>query len=178
MATAINFPDNPAVNDTYTYGDITFKFNGTNWFVLTTGTIPLSQGKVLVGDASNKASEVNWSDKADTSHFHSIDYANVDTKLKSKASVTATIDLAANGIGERTLIANTSFAFTNYELNKEYLLIITANGYTPSFASAARHIILAGSADFETTGVFYVSLRCIDATSGAEKLLTAIGISA
>lgn len=174
MATTINFPDNPSVNDTYVYGDVTFKFDGERWYVLGASTLTLSNGKVLVGDETGKAVEVDWSDKADASHTHSIDYAQVDAKLKSKGTVTGTIDLSANGIAEITLNANTTFAFTNYELNKEYLLIITPNGFTPSFATGARHVILKGSATFSTTGVFYVSLRCIDNTPSAEKLLTVI----
>ena len=35
MGTSINFPDNPTIGDTYTYGDVTYKFDGTRWYVLT-----------------------------------------------------------------------------------------------------------------------------------------------
>jgi hypothetical protein len=176
--TNINFPDNPSLNDTYLYGDVTFKFDGTHWYVLGASTLTLSQGKVLIGDADSKAVETDWSDKADTIHAHSIsvEYADVNSKLKSKSTVTSTVNLSASGIGEITLAANTAFVFSNYELNKEYLLIITPNGFTPSFLTAARHIITEGSAEFDTTGIYYVSLRCIDATGSAEKLLTTIAI--
>lgn len=166
MATTINFPDTPSVDDEYTYQSLTYKYNGVAWFPKVTSSIILTTDKILVGNVSNIAAEEDFL----------IGYDRVDDELKTKATVTATVDLSANGIGEITLSANTSFAFTNYKLNKEYLLQITANGFTPSFAITARHIIMAGSAVFGTTGIFYVSLRCIDITTSAEKLQTMIGV--
>jgi hypothetical protein len=103
-----------------------------------------------------------------------VDYAKVANNLKQKATVTSSVDLSANGIGAITLAANTSFTFTNFQLNKTYLLIITANGFTPSWAAAAKHVAVEGNGVFATTGVYYVSLTCIDATAGSEKLLTTI----
>lgn len=104
----------------------------------------------------------------------SVSYSKVASTLKAKATVTSSIDLSQAGIGAITLTANTAFSFSGYELNKSYLLIITANGFTPSFATAARHVAVVGNAAFGTTGVFYVNLLCIDATAGSEKLLTTI----
>jgi len=104
----------------------------------------------------------------------SVSYAKVANALKTKATVTSSIDLSQAGIGAITLTANTAFSFSGYELNKSYLLIVTANGFTPSFATAARHVAVEGNAAFATTGVFYVNLLCIDATAGSEKLLTTI----
>jgi hypothetical protein len=104
----------------------------------------------------------------------SITYPKLASFLTSKATVTSTVDLSANGIGEITLSANTAFTFTKFQLNKNYLLIITANGFTPSWAVGARHIAVEGNAGFGTSGVFYVNLTCVDTTSGSEKLLTQI----
>lgn len=101
-----------------------------------------------------------------------VGYASIDDKLKSSATVTSSVDLSANGIGKITLAANTAFSFSNYQLGKFYRLIITANGYTPSFATAARHVVVGDS--FGTTGTYYVGLECIDATAGSEVLLTTI----
>jgi len=104
----------------------------------------------------------------------SVSYAKVASALKAKATVTSSINLSQAGIGAITLTANTAFSFSGYELNKSYMLIITANGFTPSFATAARHVAVVGNAVFATTGVYYVNLHCIDATAGSEKLLTTI----
>ena len=104
----------------------------------------------------------------------SVAYAKVASALVSKATVTSSVDLSANGIGAITLAANTAFSFTNFQLNRSFLLIITANGFTPSWAVGAKHIPVTGNESFGTTGVFYVNLTCIDATTGSEKLLTMI----
>ena len=104
----------------------------------------------------------------------SVAYAKVAATLKQKNTVTSSIDLSANGIGQITLTANTAFTFSGFELNKSYLLIITANGFTPSWAVGAKHVPVTGNEAFGTSGVFYVNLTCIDATSGNEKLVTMI----
>ena len=105
----------------------------------------------------------------------SVTYGKVSNTLKTYASLSSgSVDLSANGGGKITLSADTAFSFSNYELGKTYRLIIVANGHTPSFATAARHDIVDGSATFGTSGTFYVGLECIDATSGSELLLTTI----
>jgi hypothetical protein len=104
----------------------------------------------------------------------SVTYAKVATALKQKSTVTSSVDLSANGIGAITLAANTAFTFTNFQLNRSYLLVITSNGFTPSWAAGTRHVPVSGNESFGTTGVFYVNLTCIDSTSGSEKLLTMI----
>lgn len=103
-----------------------------------------------------------------------ITYAKVATSLKTKATVTASVDLSANAIGAITLSANTAFSFSGFELNKSYLLIITANGFTPSWSAASKHVAVEGNSAFGTSGAFYVNLICMDATGGSEKLLTMI----
>jgi hypothetical protein len=104
----------------------------------------------------------------------SVAYGKVANGLKTKATVGSAIDLSANGIGTITLTANTAFSFSGFESNKTYLLIVTANGFTPSFAVSSNHVLVEGNAVFGTTGVFYISLTCIDATAGSEKLVTMI----
>jgi len=104
----------------------------------------------------------------------SVNYAKVANSLKTRATVTASVDLSVNGIGAITLTGNTAFSFSGFELNKSFLLIITPNGFTPSWAAAAKHVAVEGNATFGTSGVFYVNMLCIDATSGSEKLLTTV----
>lgn len=104
----------------------------------------------------------------------SITHEKIANSLKQSATVTGSINLSANAIGKITLSSNTAFSFSNYQMNKNYLLIITANGFTASFADPSKHIFIEGNVPFETTGVFYVSITCIDNTVGSEKLLTTI----
>lgn len=212
MATSLNFPSNPQVNDTYTYGSVTWIWNGTTWNIFTSLAIngdPLvnklqidsvskyidsSGNDMTFTDANNSTktltqlvnpsfgttagtvTEGNDSRLSDTRTPTdlSVTYAKVANNLKTSATVTSTVDLSANGIGTITLSTNTAFSFTGYQLNKSYMLIVTANGYTPSFATAARHVFTTGNETLGTSGVFYINLICIDATSGSEKLLTMI----
>lgn len=102
------------------------------------------------------------------------DYDKIYADLKSKATVTANIDLSANGQGEITLSANTAFAFTGYQLNKTYLLTVASNGFLPSFANSAKHVFYVGNAPLSTSGVYDIILTCKNATSGSEKLGTVI----
>jgi len=131
-------------------------------------------GTGLTGTASSLS--VNYATSAGSAPTSdgAVTYAKVATNLKSSSGVGSTIDLSGSGIGTITLSANTSFTFTNFELNKTYLLIVTANGYTPSFATAAKHVFVEGNASLSTTGVYYINLTCINSTSGSEKLLTTI----
>lgn len=104
----------------------------------------------------------------------SVNYAHVDSTLKGKQAVTNNIDLSASGIGTITLSANTALAFSGFQVNKNYLLIVNANGYTPSWAAPTKHLGVAGMSSFSNTGTYYISLTCIDDTAGSEKLLTVI----
>jgi hypothetical protein len=135
--------------------------------VLTTGSFGTSSGTFCQGNDSRLSDNRTPTDD-------SVTYAKVATNLKSSATISSTVNLSSNGIGIITLSANTSFTFTNFELNKTFLLIITANNYTPSFAQGSKHILVEGNATMFSTGVYYISLTCINATSGSEKLLTVI----
>lgn len=212
MATSLNFPSNPQVNDTYTYGSVTWVWNGSSWNIftslaingdplvnklqvdsvskyidssgndmsftdVTSGTKTLSQlVNPSFGTTAGTVVEGNDARLSDarTPTDLSVTYAKVANNLKTSATVTSTVDLSANGIGTITLSTNTAFSFTGYQLNKSYLLVVTANGYTPSFATAARHVFITGNETLGTSGTFYINLTCIDATSGSEKLLTMI----
>lgn len=153
---------------------------GTDYEVPITFSTGLSRATntvtVVYGTTSASACVGNDSRLSDTRTpaDSSVTYGKIANALKTAATVTSSIDLSANGIGNITLSANTAFSFSNYELNKTYLLIVTANGFTPSFATAARHVLVEGNATLGTSGVFYISLTCIDATSSNEKLLTTI----
>lgn len=106
----------------------------------------------------------------------SVAYAKVANSLKSYATLSSgtNIDLSANLGGKITLAANTAFSFINYQEGKSYELIITANGFTPSWANGSKHKGVTGNETFGTTGVFKTILTCENATSGSEILRTLI----
>lgn len=163
--TNIDFPDNPSLNDTYSYGDVIFRYDGTRWTLNGATEFILAENKIFVGDSNGIARAVDFL----------IGYSEVKSELKSFATLSNdNVDLSASGGGKITLSANTAFTFSGFQINKTYLLEITTNGYTPSFAVAARHVLIEGNAEFDTTSTFYVNLTCIDATASSEKLITTI----
>ncbi len=105
----------------------------------------------------------------------SISYSQVANSLKAFGALAdGNVNLSNYGGGKITLPADTAFSFSGFELNKTYLLIVDTNGHTPSFADGTKHVSVDGNADFDNSSVFYVSLTCINASPGNEKLLTAI----
>jgi hypothetical protein len=66
---AINFPDSPAVNDIFTSGTKTFKWDGTKWDIIVTasailtGTLSANGGNGSAGQVltSGAATNVYWS---------------------------------------------------------------------------------------------------------------------
>lgn len=163
--TLINFPDNPVLNDTHPYGDVVFRFDGTRWTLNGATEFALLENNIWIGDENGRASMVDFL----------VGYAQVKDELKTYATlVNGNVDLAANGGGNITLAADTAFTFSNFQLNKSYLLTITANGFTPSFTDGTKHLAVEGNAEFDNASTFYVLLICKDSTADAEKLLTTI----
>jgi hypothetical protein len=61
MATTINFPDSPALNDTYAYGSITYKWNGTQWFVYEINYVDYDELSVaLKAIVALAGTEIDW----------------------------------------------------------------------------------------------------------------------
>jgi hypothetical protein len=46
MATSINFPDNPTIDETYTYSGTTYIWNGVTWGIVPSGLSPNTVGIV------------------------------------------------------------------------------------------------------------------------------------
>lgn len=140
--------------------------NGMFWFQPTSGILSLRVAGVWL--------EVNDLILPSDALSGSIKYENLDSTLTAIETATSTIDLSGAGGGEITLSSNTAFTFNSFEVNKTYLLTVNANGFIPSFAAPTKHLQVEGNATFSTTGTYYITLTCLDNTSGNEKLLTTI----
>ena len=138
-----------------------------------TGDSLRAAGDKINTNLSNLNNDARFTDQR-TPTDASVTYEKVASSLVGRTTVNSAIDLSANSIGSIVLSEDTSFSFTNYKLSKSYILIITPNGFLPSFATPARHIIADGSVAFDTATTVYVSMVCIDDTEGSEKLLTSI----
>jgi len=61
MATSINLPDNPVLNEPYVYGSITYKWNGTQWFVYEINYVDYDELSVgLKAIVALTAAEIDW----------------------------------------------------------------------------------------------------------------------
>ena len=58
---AINFPNTPSLGDTYVYGDVTYKFDGTRWYVLEINYVGYDElGVELKAKVALSALEIDW----------------------------------------------------------------------------------------------------------------------
>lgn len=117
---AIDFPNAPAVNDTYTVGNITWKYNGTSWIIVSasqTVTVNLSSATPLMnGSASAGVGTLASRDD----HVHP-----TDTALAPLASpaLTGTPTAPTAAVDTNT----TQLATTAYVIGQGYLKSATAS---------------------------------------------------
>ncbi len=58
---AINFPDTPSLGDTYVYGDVTYKYDGTRWYVLEINYVGYDELDIdLKAIVALSALEIDW----------------------------------------------------------------------------------------------------------------------
>jgi hypothetical protein len=152
MATTVSFPSSPTLNQTYTYGSVTWKYDGTKWIVV------------------GYAEYVPEND--------SVTYAKIATDLKGSQVIGASeINWSLGGIFSKTISGNTTFTFSNLQVNKVISIILTGNFTVawPSYMNA-DHLI---SGVYDGTKVNYIQVHCTNATSGSEKvwwLIKTVGV--
>lgn len=83
---AIDFPNSPSLNQTFTVGQVTWKWDGSSW-----KSTSLEEIQYLQGVTSNVQTQLNG--KAATSHTHAIsDVTNLQTSLDAKSPLTQPIE--------------------------------------------------------------------------------------
>lgn len=96
----------------------------------------------------------------------SVSYAKLASDLNSKQAISASaIDWSGGAIFTKTMSGNTSFTFSNLQLNKVVTVILSGN-YTPSWPSYCKR--LGGSYDGSTTN--YIQFHCTNSGSGTEEV--------
>ena len=100
---------------------------------------------------------------------NAVSYNKLASDLKRSSVVTNSVDFSADAIGTISLTANTTFSFSNLQINKVYTLIIDTNGYEASFPAYCS----ATTGSFEILGdfIYYLDLRCFNSSSGSEEVL-------
>lgn len=88
----INFPDSPALNDTYTYNSNSWKWNGTSWVGVSNTIAPLLASNGGTGLISFTAGDII--------------YANSSISLEKLSPTTSNYALQTNGAGTAPSFAN------------------------------------------------------------------------
>ncbi len=88
-------------------------------------------------------------------------YTKIGNDLKTSSAIAASaIDWSASGVFTKTLTANTTFTFSNVQLNKVIALVLSGN-FTLTMPSGVK--VVSGEYDGSTTN--YIQLHCTDATT-------------
>jgi len=110
MATTINFPDNPSIDDTYVYQDVTYKFDGTRWFVFSVSLVDWD-------DVSNKPTAFPPTD-------NSVNTDKLDVRYKNEIAMPALDVVFSSGqVFRKTLLTNSTLTFSNLHIGVKDLEI-------------------------------------------------------
>jgi hypothetical protein len=91
----------------------------------------------------------------------SVTYTKIANDLKSSSAISASaIDWSTAGVFTKTLSANTTFTFSNLQLNKVITLVLSGN-YTVTMPSGVK--VISGEYDGSTTN--YIQLHCTNTST-------------
>jgi len=100
----------------------------------------------------------------------SVTYAKIASDLKSKSTISSSeIDWSDSGVFTKTLSANTTFTFSNLQLNKVITLVLTGD-YTITWPSYMDDDHFIGGDDYDGTVTNYIQIHCTNATSSSEEV--------
>jgi hypothetical protein len=173
MSTTINFPDSPSVDDTYNYGDVTYKFDGTRWYVVGAAISVTFETLDAVGDVGTGADQLavgNDSRLSDnrTPLSNSVIWGKLANELKAIVALSGTaIDWDSGIEFTKTLAANTTFTDTDLVKGKVIVLHITGD-YSITFP--AYWDIMKGSETYDGTVANKIVCHCIESAGGSEEV--------
>ena len=111
MSTTINFPDSPSTGDTYAYGDVTYEYDGTRWYVIATPYI----------------------------QDGSITHAKLHAEFKAVVPIASTnVDWDAGLTFTKTLSSATVFIFSNLSPGVKFLEL--TGDFAPTFPTGFTYI--------------------------------------
>jgi hypothetical protein len=121
---------------------------------------PGTSGKVLISNG------LDWGVGVASVLDSSVSYSKLASDLVGKGVISSVdIDWSVNSIFTKTLTTNTTFTFSNYQLNKNITLVIDGN-YTLSLPNTVKKIIGL----YIGTTVNYITLHCIKSSAPQEVL--------
>ena len=97
-------------------------------------------------------------------------YKTLDTPLTSRNAVGALdIDWSLGGLFTKTISGNSTFTFSNLQLNKVVVLVLTGN-FTVTLPAYCRVI----SGTYDGTVDNYIQFHCTNATASSEEVWVSI----
>jgi len=176
MATTIDFPTGPSVDDIYTYGDIDYKWDGTRWIV-----VDGVENFVLIDDvAPTYEADHLWFQPSEGKFHVAIDGAwvemgrdGIDAVIAAdviginelKDELSASSALAGNDVNwslaqvfTKTLTVNTTLTFSNVYIGVKSLEI--SGDFTLTFPIGFK--VVAGSNDYDGTVLNLIEVECTD----------------
>ena len=191
MATSINFPDNPSQNDTYSYGNVDFIFNGTTWEVILANTLSenvdiTDAGDYFVSDNVEDTLQEIGADLDGVSLTSSglateyldgtgtysvpgvtdgaVTYAKLGTEFVTIVPVTASdMDWSAGIHFTKTITADLTLTFSNLEVGKTVALTLTGD-YVLTLPTYVN--VIDGTYDGTVDNL--IQFYCADDTTSAE----------
>lgn len=102
----------------------------------------------------------------ETTLADNVKHAHLAGELKFRVAVSAAdIDWSAGGVFTKTLSGNTTFTFSNLQLNRIITLVVSGN-YTLTLPSSCKRI----SGTYSGSGSNYIQFHCTNAASGSEEV--------
>lgn len=96
----------------------------------------------------------------------SVTYAKLASGLTSRQSVSSTsIDWSAGGLFTKTIAGNTTFTFSNLQLNKTITLVLSGN-FTVTLPAYCKKI----SGTYDGSAINYIQFHCTNSTGGSEEV--------
>jgi len=161
MATSISFPVSPTIGQQYTYGSVTYEWDGVKWFVVTgsVASIVTFENLYANGDVGTGASQVAEGDHTHAAVNHTgevtgttnlilasgvVDTDNLHARYKSIVAMAALdVSFITGQVFTKTLTTSTTLTFSNLHIGVKDLEI-TGN-YTLQFPVWLK--IVAGTYD-------------------------------
>ncbi len=168
MATSINFPDSPSVGQEYTYGSVTYKWDGLKWNVL--GTTVASQitfenlddnGDVGVGSAQVAlGNDTRFTDNR-TPTDGTVTPNKLDDEFKTIVALGAGVNLDWSVGQTFTKILSTAPTYTFSNLHVGVKFIETTGDYSPTFPSGFTYV----GGERAATGTTLYQIVCTNAST-------------
>ena len=161
MATTIDFPASPNVDDTYTYGDTTFTWSGVIWYVPAGHySHPTGDGNLHV-PANGTGNNLKFLQSGAVAGTYTWETVPSTDPVQTDIGAGVDVDWSLGDVFVKTMTANTTFTFSSLTEGKTIRLVITGD-FAITFPVG---IIAAEVAGYQGTEYNVYTITCYDSTT-------------